>query len=116
MALPKHLRFPNRRLVRAAMTYGQRLPSPLGTLWLSRPPDGRGRVHFIVSTRVSKKSTVRHRLQRQLDGWAARRWAASPPPVSILVLVHPAAAASGRGELTRRAEAMGRVILRRVQP
>lgn len=109
MALPRSRRFPDRRSIRALMADGVTLMTPLGRIRWRR---ARGRVLFVVSTYVSKKSSERHRLKRELEHWVERFWR-PPAEVEAIISVSRALAAATRAERWRLAarsfELLGRV-------
>lgn len=99
MALPRSRRFPDRRAVRALMANGATLITPLGRIRWRR---ARGRVLFVVSTYVSKKSSERHRIKRELEHWVERFWR-PPAEVDAIISVSRALAAATRAERWRLA-------------
>ena len=94
MALPRAMRFRNRRQLRHLLNAGRRFRTPLGTAVTTPSPRGRGRILFVVSKAVAKKSSARHRIKRQLDAWAMEQVQKFLSQRDIVVFVSPAAAAS----------------------
>ncbi|MBI4132525.1 MAG: ribonuclease P protein component [Candidatus Sungbacteria bacterium] len=94
MALPRAMRFRDRRELRRLLRVGRRFRTPLGTAIAVPSPRGCGRVLFVISKAVAKKSTVRHRIKRQLDAWAAEYAKELLSGRDIVVFISPAAAAS----------------------
>lgn len=109
MALPRAMRFAGSAEVRAHLGAGRRLWTPLGRAVLN--VRGRGRALFVVPSTVSKRSTVRNRIRRQLDGWAAGLAARSLKGLDLVVFVSPDARALSAAELRQRAGAMLGVVL-----
>lgn len=89
MSLPRSLRFASRGEVKDLLRRGERLVTPLGRVVWVRARRRKGRILFVVSTRVSKRATVRNRIKREFDGWLTRhaRW---PLEADAMVFVNPA--------------------------
>jgi ribonuclease P protein component len=90
MALPRFLRFESRGEVKDFLRRGAQLSTPLGRAVCAVPRSRRGRILFVISTRVSKRATVRNRIKRELDGWLTRQ-ARGPLEVDAVIFVNPVA-------------------------
>lgn len=64
------MRFRDRDAVRRVIARGFRIEIPLGRVSILPKGKGQGRILFVISTRVAKRSTDRHFIKRQLDEWA----------------------------------------------
>src|SRR3989344_7912293 len=62
----------SRAVVREVLANGRRVPTALGRFVLGRPGQETGRIFFVVSKSVAKRSTARNRVRRQLREWARR--------------------------------------------
>ena len=109
MALLSSLRFRDRREVRRVLNKGRRIETPLGRVSLLASERAAGRILFVVSTRISKKSVRRHAIKRHLDEWV-RLVAHELRGRDIIVMVRPDVGPITRSELLRRADAMVRVL------
>lgn len=81
--------------------------SPIGRI-TARPaePDG-GRILFVVSKRVSKKSTERNRIKRRLGEWARQQFGTQGRTHDVVVFVNPLLAELTKKEFhARTAEAV----------
>ena len=85
------------------------METPLGRVSILPSEHPIGRILFVVSTRVSKKSVRRHVIKRHLDEWV-RRKAGDLRGRDIVVLVRPDVGPVTRSELLERAEAMARAL------
>ena len=105
------MRFCGRREVRNFLRDGLRLTVPLGRAVVGRYGRGRGRVLFVVSTSVSKRAHIRHRIKRRLDEWArSRRSVVKAIGRDFTVLVSRDSAQLSAHDLRNRAEDMlGRI-------
>ena len=114
MALPRQLRFRSRRDIRAVLQHGERFRTDLGRVAWRRAKDESGRLLFVVGRAVSRKSVVRHRIQRELDGQAGRYFAERPSRRDAVIIVDPGAANLTRRLLRQSArEAIRRLEARR---
>lgn len=105
MALPRAMRFRDRRALQHILKIGYRLATPLGKAVCIPPPRGAGRILFVISKAVAKKSPQRHRIKRQLDSWVLREGKPALHHRDIVVFVSPAAATEPPRDLRRRARA-----------
>lgn len=76
--------------------------TPLGSAAVAPIVDGEsGRVLFVVSSRVARKSSERHQIKRRLDGWVLARGGVRRS--DVVISVSPEAARATQKELERRA-------------
>jgi ribonuclease P protein component len=86
MALPARMRFRDRGAVRRVITRGFRIEIPLGRVSILPKGKEQGRILFVVSTRVAKRSVDRHGIKRRLDEWArANQQAISNWDIVVLI-------------------------------
>lgn len=92
------LRFRSRLDVQRTARLGRSFPSDLGrVVWVRTTDPYESRALFVVSTKVSKRSTARNRIRRQLAEAFRRTWRQRPFPVAAVIFVHPRVLAlSGR--------------------
>lgn len=96
-------RLKDRRGVKRLIQRGRRFRSVLGLVsWLPSPVR-RGQLLFIVSSKVSKKSTVRNRLRRRLHEWARQSKIVEGLGKDAVILVGPGAAALSPARLRQGA-------------
>lgn len=91
MARRKSERLTDRNEISRILKRGRRWRSALGLTVTEPAAGGRGRCLFIISSRVSKKSTVRNRLRRRLNEWARRENISQRLSKNVIVLVAPGA-------------------------
>ncbi|MEK7464796.1 MAG: ribonuclease P protein component [Patescibacteria group bacterium] len=115
MALPAAVRFRDRREIARVLRGGVRVVTPIGRAVILPAGRGGGHILFVVSTKMSKKSSRRHWIRRQLDEWVRAHWGASPALTRFdtVVFVSPDAATSSRQELLWRAGAAFALLSRR---
>src|SRR3989338_6580713 len=90
----RSLRFRRRIEVRRTVRSGRSFESALGrVVWLRVVSPQESRVLFVVSTKVSKRSTARNRIRRQLSEALRRFWRQRLFPVAAVIFVHPPVAA-----------------------
>ncbi|MDP3727648.1 MAG: ribonuclease P protein component, partial [bacterium] len=78
MARLGSLRFSGRE-VRELYARGRPLMTDFGRAWWGRPPSPQGAgILFVVSKKVSKRSTERNRIRRQLTEAFRKRWRERP--------------------------------------
>lgn len=80
--------------------------TPLGRVIIAPVPNGRGRVLFVVSKIVSKKSSERNRIKRYLDEWVRRQHIPALGERDIVVFVSPSSVSLPVKSLRLRAHAM----------
>src|SRR3989338_8701945 len=69
MALPASMRFRGRKDVKRLLRYGRKYTTGLGRVFIAQAIAARGRILFVVSTAVAKKSTDRNKIKRRLGEW-----------------------------------------------
>lgn len=109
MALPARMRFRERNAVRRVIARGFRIEIPLGRVSVLPAETEQGRILFVASTRVAKKSTNRHAIKRQLDEWA-RAHEEVVRGLDVVVHVRADSANLGLGELLNRARTLPAVV------
>ena len=89
---PRAFRFNGRRDVAGVLRHGRRAKTDLGrVVWTRvRSPD-EARVLFVVPKTVSKKSTVRNRIRRQMAEALRRQWREEPPAIAAVIYIDPPA-------------------------
>lgn len=116
MARSGSLRFSGRREVRELLAQGRQEGTDLGRAVWGRSPSPRGAaILFVVSKKVSKRSTERNRIRRQLTEAFRKCWQDQPFAIRAVVYVSPAVLKrTGRerralaGELALRLGALAR--------
>lgn len=104
MALPRALRFADRRGVGQLMKHGRRTQTPLGQVLFAPAPAGQGRVLFVVPLRAAKKSSQRNLLRRRLSEWLRQQWLPRLRHLHLIFFISPGAASLPRADLRARAE------------
>lgn len=102
------MRFSNRRDIRNVLRFGRRLHVRLGRILIAPAGTDRGRILFIVSSAVAKKSARRNRIKRQLDEWARKKTPGCLSRHHIVVLVSREAATCSGKDLMNLAEELCR--------
>ena len=107
------LRFSGRREVRELLTRGRPLRTGLGRAVWNRPPSPWGTgILFVVSKKVSKRSTERNRIRRQLTEAFRKRWRERPFAIRAVVYVSPAVLRlTGRERRALALEFIGRLAI-----
>ncbi len=84
-------RFKGRQDVAGTLRHGRRAKIDLGrVVWTRARSSADARVLFVVPKTVSKKSTVRNRMRRQMTEAFRRQWRREPLPITAVVYIDPA--------------------------
>lgn len=84
--------FKGRRDVRGVLQYGRRAKTGLGrVVWIRVRSPADARVLFVVPKSVSKKSTVRNRIRRQMTEAFRWQWREEPLPIAAVIYIDPPA-------------------------
>lgn len=102
-------RFNGRRDVAEVLRHGRRARIGLGrVVWTRVRSPGEARVLFVVPKTVSKKSTVRNRIRRQMTEAFRRLWRGAPLPIAAVIYME-----SGVARLSHRARNAAALALSR---
>lgn len=86
-------RFNGRRDVQEVLRRGRRARVELGrVVWARVRSPADARVLFVVPKSVSKKSTVRNRIRRQMTEALRRQWREEALPIAAVIYIDPAVA------------------------